>query len=194
MALPPLRRVTVRAADRTDKVRDILLLTNRFDLSACEVALLYQHRWQVELFFRWLKCMAHFEHFFSESLEGMTLQVCVTIIGTLLIALHVGARPTKYDYALMSSALRGWTSIEHVRAMAIKRRDAARRRAERAGKKRAFDCWARMGATSGRGLACADFVGVTPLLACSWLSVSQAPDQPRQISPRAIPVPDTIGY
>lgn len=132
VALPPLRRIVVRAADRTGRVHDILLLTNRFDLTARNVALLYQHRWQVELFFRWLKCVAHFEHFFSESLAGMTLQVYVTIIGTLLIALQVGARPTKYDYALMSSALLGWTSLEHVRAMAIKRRDAAARRTARA--------------------------------------------------------------
>lgn len=129
--LPPLRRVIVRALNRDGEVHDLILLTNRFDLTAQEVALLYRHRWQVELFFRWLKCMAHFEHFFSESLTGMTLQVYVTIIGTLLIALQVGARPTKYDYALMSSALLGWTSLEHVRAMAIKRRDAAKRAAER---------------------------------------------------------------
>ena len=129
--LPPLRRIIVRAADRTGQVRDVLLLTNRVDLPACEVALLYRHRWQVELFFRWLKCVAHFEHFFSESLTGMTLQVYITIIGTLLIALQVGARPTKYDLALMSSALLGWTSLDHVRAMAIKRRAAAEQAAQR---------------------------------------------------------------
>lgn len=129
--LPPLRRVTFQAPDRTGVVREIILLTNRFDLTARDVALLYRHRWQVELFFRWLKCMAHFEHFFSESPAGMTLQVYVTIIGVLLLALQVGARPTKYDYALMSSALLGWTSLEHVRAMAIKRRAAAERAAER---------------------------------------------------------------
>lgn len=131
VALPPLRRIVVRGTDRTGQVRDVLLLTNRFDLAARDVASLYRHRWQVELFFRWLKCVAHFEHFFSESPQGMTLQVYVTIIGTLLIALQVGARPTKYDYALMSSALLGWTSVDHVRAMAIKRRQAAQRAEQR---------------------------------------------------------------
>lgn len=129
--LPSLRRVIVRAPDRTGEVHDVILLTNLLALSAADVALAYRYRWQVELFFRWLKCMAHFEHFFSESLTGMTLQVYVTIIGTLLIALQIGARPTKYDYALMSSALLGWTSVEHVRAMALKRRDAAARVAQR---------------------------------------------------------------
>lgn len=134
-ALPPLRRVLVRFTDRDGGHGTLNLLTNRQDLAAHEIALLYRHRWQVELFFRWLKCVAHFEHFFSESPEGMTLQVYVTIIGTLLLALQVGGRPSKYDYALMSSALLGWTSLDHVRAMAIKRRDAAARRAQAAAKK-----------------------------------------------------------
>jgi hypothetical protein len=122
--LPWLRRVVIRTTDRRGRSIDIVLLTNRLDLPAHVVALLYQHRWQVELFFRWLKCMAHFEHFFSESLEGMTLQVYVTIIATLLIALHTGSRPSKYDYALMSSAILGWTSIEYVQQAAARRRGA----------------------------------------------------------------------
>lgn len=129
--LPPLRRIVLRSTDRDGAAADVILLTNRFDLPAHMVAMLYRHRWQVELFFRWLKCMAHFEHFFSESREGMTLQVYVTIIGTLLIALHTGARPSKYDYALMSSAVLGWTSIEYVQQAAAKRRAAEQKAAER---------------------------------------------------------------
>ena len=129
--LPTLRRITICALDRDGAQKDVVLLTNRMDLPAHLIALLYQHRWQVELFFRWLKCMAHFEHFFSESRDGMTLQVYVTIIGTLLIALHTGARPSKYDYALMSCAVLGLTSIEHVRATAIKRAADKQRAAER---------------------------------------------------------------
>lgn len=129
--LPRLRRIVIKSADRDGDEGQVILLTNRFDLPAHMVAMIYRHRWQVELFFRWLKCMAHFEHFFSESREGMTLQVYVAIIGTLLIALHVGSRPSKYDYALMSSAILGWTSIEYVREAAVKRRDAKQKAAER---------------------------------------------------------------
>lgn len=129
--LPPLRRVTLQTLNRDGQPTEIVLLTNRLDLPAHVVALLYRHRWQVELFFRWLKCMAHFEHFFCESPEGMTLQVYVTIIGTLLIALQTGAKPSKYDYALMSSALLGWTSIEYVQQAALARQAAAQRAAQR---------------------------------------------------------------
>lgn len=129
--LPPLRRITLQTLNRDGQPTEIVLLTNRLDLPAHVVALLYRHRWQVELFFRWLKCMAHFEHFFCESPEGMTLQVYVTIIGTLLIALQTGAKPSKYDYALMSSALLGWTSIEYVQQAALARQAAAQRAAQR---------------------------------------------------------------
>ena len=124
--LPPLRRVEVRFVDRHGQAGTIILLTNRLDLPAWMIALLYQHRWQVELFFRWWKCMAHFRHFFSESPGGMTLQVYVTMIGLLLIAIETGAKPSKYDYALMMAAVNGWAPLEEILEV------AARRRAERA--------------------------------------------------------------
>jgi hypothetical protein len=140
-SLPNLRRVTISTTDREGNPSDVILLTNRLDLPAHVIARLYQYRWQVELFFRWLKCMAHFEHFFSESQEGMTLQVYVAIIGTLLLAVYTGVRPSKYDYALMSSAILGWTSIEYVQLATARRRAAqeaaARRKAERAVQKNA---------------------------------------------------------
>jgi len=123
--LPPLRLVEVSFTNRHGQSETMRLLTNRLDLPAGLIALIYQHRWQVELFFRWLKCMAHFNHFFSESLRGMTLQIYVTLIGLLLIAIETGAKPSKYDYTLISAAVGGLLSMES--ALAI----AARRRAER---------------------------------------------------------------
>lgn len=124
--LPPMRRVEVSFVDRHGQAGTIILLTNRLDLAAWLIALLYQHRWQVELFFRWWKCVAHFQHFFSESPGGMTLQVYVTMIGLLLIAIETGAKPSKYDYTLMMVAVNGWAPLEEVLEI------AARRRAERA--------------------------------------------------------------
>jgi hypothetical protein len=127
-ALPLLRRVEVTTTDRQGKAVTLILLTNRFDLSASMIALIYQHRWQIELFFRWLKCMACFKHFFSESQSGMTLQVYIAILGTLLIAAATGAKPNGYDYNLMVFAANGAAPIEEVLAVAAKRR-AERERA-----------------------------------------------------------------
>lgn len=132
-ALPPLRRIEVRVESKDDA---LLLLTSCLDLPAELLALIYRHRWQIELFFRWLKCMAHLEHFFSESPAGMTLQLYVTLIATLLIAIETGARPSVYDYSLMSLAISGQAPLEEVLAVAAKRRAerarAARRRREKA--------------------------------------------------------------
>jgi hypothetical protein len=108
------------------------LLTNRTDLPAHLIGLLYRYRWQVELFFRWLKCMAGFRHFLSESPEGMSLQIYAALIGTLLIALETGQRPSRYDYALMSLALTGLAPWEEILATAARRRAERQRAAERA--------------------------------------------------------------
>jgi hypothetical protein len=128
--LPPLRRVEVHAPDRTGVIRPVILLTNRHDLPAWMIALIYRHRWQVELFFRWLKCVARLEHFFSESIQGMTLQIYATLIGMLLIAVETGARPSKYDYALLSSAFSGMAPLNELLAVAAKRRAERQRAAE----------------------------------------------------------------
>ncbi len=104
---PPLRRVEVNLVDRNGKASTPILLTSRLDLSALMVALIYQHRWPIELFFRWLKCMACFKHFFSESQAGMTMQMYIAILGTLLIAVTTGAKPSCYDYNLMGLAASG---------------------------------------------------------------------------------------
>lgn len=124
--LPVLRRVEVVYTNRKGEPETIILLTNRLDLPAELIALLYQHRWQVELFFRWLKCTANFNHFFSESRNGMTIQIYVTLIGLLLIAIETGSKPSKYDITLMSFVVSGQMDMEG--ALEI----AARRRAERA--------------------------------------------------------------
>lgn len=123
--LPVLRRVEVAYTNRKGEPETIILLTNRFDLPAELIALLYQYRWQVELFFRWLKCTANFNHFFSESCNGMTTQIYVAMIGLLLIAIETGARPSKYDHAVMSFIVSGQIDMEG--GLAI----MARRRAER---------------------------------------------------------------
>ena len=70
--------------------------------------------------------MAGFKHFYSESPQGMTLQVYVAIIGTLLIALETGARPNSYDYSMMSMVASGLVTSASARTI------LSRRRAERA--------------------------------------------------------------
>ncbi len=126
----PLRCVKIVQSDKPHE--PILLLTNRTDLAAHLVGLLYRHRWQIELFFRWLKCMAGFGHFFSESRNGMTLQIYVALLATLLIAVETGSKPSSYDYSLMSLAVAGLASMDEVLATAMRRRAERQRAAQRA--------------------------------------------------------------
>jgi hypothetical protein len=129
--LPLLRRIEVLSSDRQGQAVTLILLTNRFDLSATMIALIDRHRWQIELFFRWLKCMACFKHFFSEAQSGMTLQIYIAILGTLLIAVATGQKPNSYDYNLMSFAASGAAPIDEILAVAAKRRAERQRAAER---------------------------------------------------------------
>lgn len=130
----PVRLVEIRSDDPDEPVR---LLTSRLDLPAELIGLLYRHRWQIELFFRWIKCCTHLKHFFAESANGMALQLYVAMIGTLLIALETGARPSVYDFAQMSLVSSGMVSLEEAKVVMARRRAISRRDAERAAARRA---------------------------------------------------------
>ena len=79
-----LRRVKFKDPETGKK---ITLLTNNFDLSAEMVAMLYKKRWQIELFFKWIKQNLHIEKFYGESENAVKLQIWVAVSAYLLIAL-----------------------------------------------------------------------------------------------------------
>jgi hypothetical protein len=102
-----LREVLVTYVDRTGKARTLRLLTDLLDLPAHLVAALYRWRWQIELFFRWLKVNAHFTHLTSHSRNGVTLSFYVATIAALLMCLRTGRPPSKYGYNLLSMLAAG---------------------------------------------------------------------------------------
>jgi hypothetical protein len=57
-----LREVLVSFTDRDGKTKTLRLLTDMLDQPASVIAELYKYRWQIELFFRWLKVHASFRH------------------------------------------------------------------------------------------------------------------------------------
>lgn len=133
--MPSMRLVVVRAADGTE----VRLLTNLVDVPAEIVALIYRYRWQVELFFRWLKSYANFNHLISHSAQGVLLNFYVVVIGALLMYLHTDGRPSKYLFSLLGLVAQGGASLteimpilrERERQCALDRASAARRRAQR---------------------------------------------------------------
>jgi len=90
------------------------LATNALELPAELIAIAYHYRWQIELFFRWLKCVLGCRHLLSESRDGVTLQVYCAIIAALLIGLWTGAKPNKRTYEMLCHYFNGWATAEEV--------------------------------------------------------------------------------
>lgn len=67
--------------------REFTFLTNNFDLTALQVAELYHQRWQIELFFKWLKQHLKIKHFYGTSLNAVKIQVYIAIITFCLVAI-----------------------------------------------------------------------------------------------------------
>src|SRR5690625_4592988 len=62
------------------KGNELTLLTNRFDLSADEIADIYKSRWAIELFFKWMKQHLSIKKFYGHSEQAVHNQVYVAMI------------------------------------------------------------------------------------------------------------------
>jgi hypothetical protein len=87
------------------------------EMSAEVVSLCYRHRWEVELFFRWLKYVMGSHHWMAESPHGVAVQIYLTLIGAQLLLLYTGQRPNKRMLELLQFYLMGWASAEEVMAL-----------------------------------------------------------------------------
>ena len=112
-----------------DDDQPLRLLTNRVEVDAEVIGVAYRHHWQIELFFRRLKCTVKFRHFFSETENGMILQVGAAVIGTLLLALLIEDRPSGYDYSMMVSVMSGLLPLDEETLEILRQRREERARA-----------------------------------------------------------------
>ncbi len=67
--------------------RDFAFLTNAFHLTALEIANLYKNRWQIELFFKWLKQHLKIKKFWGTTENAVRIQICSAIITYCLVAI-----------------------------------------------------------------------------------------------------------
>lgn len=112
----PLRIVVIDTGKRllNGKPDLLVLCTNRLDLPAEMVALAYKHRWAIELFFRWLKSILGCRHLLANSRAGVTIQIYLAIIASLLISLWVGRKPTVRTLEMIQFYFMGWATEEEL--------------------------------------------------------------------------------
>jgi hypothetical protein len=117
-------RVVEVATGKTDsqgRPEVLLLASNELDLDAAWIALGYKFRWTVELFFRWFKCILGCQHLLSTCQNGVTIQVYLALIASLLIVQWTGHKPNKRTFEMLCLYFQGWASetelIAHLRRL-----------------------------------------------------------------------------
>lgn len=80
----PLRKISYVDAETSAR---LVFLTNNFNLPALTIAQIYKQRWQVELFFKWIKQHLRLRAFLGRSQNAVRLQVWAAICSYLLVAI-----------------------------------------------------------------------------------------------------------
>ena len=99
---------------RSDGV--LRLATNLLDVPAEVIGFIYQQRWMIESFFRFLKHILGCRHLLSTSPAGVEIQAYCATIACLLIALWTGKQPTKRTYEMICFYFIGWADEEELLA------------------------------------------------------------------------------
>ena len=79
---------------------EFVFITNNFEISALDVAMLYKYRWTIEQFFRWIKQHLNIKTFWGHSFNAVKIQVYIAMITYLLVALvkyRLNLKQTQYE-------------------------------------------------------------------------------------------------
>jgi hypothetical protein len=118
----PTRRIVLAKRDqgriRSDRpnTEQVILYTNMLNIPAHVIAAIYELRWSIELFFRFLKQVLGLRRLFSDKPEAASIQVYCALIACLLLAQVTGGRVTMDAFRLISFYLQGWADDEELTA------------------------------------------------------------------------------
>jgi hypothetical protein len=107
-----LRVLTLRKPSGT-----LMRLVTNFtpeEMSARDLQVLYRRRWQIECFFRWLKCLLGCRHWLAHSAKGATTQLYLAIIAGLMLQLVLGTRPNQRLWECLQMYLTGWATLDEL--------------------------------------------------------------------------------
>ncbi len=93
----PLRKVSYYDADSDKRLK---FLTNNFTLPALTIAQIYKQRWQVELFFKWIKQHLRIKAFYGVSENAVKTQIWIAVSVYVLVAIvrkRLGLKASLYQ-------------------------------------------------------------------------------------------------
>ena len=109
------RRVRIETINRAGKPETIELLTSLTDslgVPAATIAAAYRQRWQIELFFKWLKTFANLDSLLSTTREGISFQLHIAVIAVLAMHVQTGRPVSLYTLAALAAVARGNQTLE----------------------------------------------------------------------------------
>jgi hypothetical protein len=83
-------------------------------MSGREIQTLYRRRWQIECFFRWIKCLLGCRHWLAQSANGVATQLYLAVIAGLLLQLVLGRRPQQRLWERLQLYLMGWATLDEL--------------------------------------------------------------------------------
>ena len=92
------------------------LATNMLDVPAEIISLIFRLRWQIEIFFRFLKHVLGCRHLLSHNANGIEIQTYCAIIACLLISLYTGRRPNLRTFEMICFYFSGMADEEELLA------------------------------------------------------------------------------
>jgi hypothetical protein len=112
----PLSSITLReVAIVVDSGRTLRLLTNDLEAPAERIGELYKARWQIELFFRWVKQHLKIKRFLGTSENAIRAQIAVALIAFLI--LRIVHRAKAFQASLLMFARLVRANLMHIRPM-----------------------------------------------------------------------------
>ncbi|MCJ7484194.1 MAG: IS4 family transposase [Thermodesulfovibrionales bacterium] len=120
----PVRMVAIKCEPRKKRYNSdfngpeqgetILVVTNKVDLDADVIGLIFQNRWAIEIFFRFFKHILGCRHLLSHCQNGIELQTYAAIIACMLISLWTGRKPTLRTYEMLCWYFTGMADFEEL--------------------------------------------------------------------------------
>lgn len=129
----PLRRIVVQ---RLEHDRPLILATNDLESPAASIAELYCRRWQIELFFKWIKQHLKIKRFLGRSENAVRIQILCALISYLLLSIHrtlTGEKKSLWMHmvALRSTLLqRPGIEVEHYRQRQARKQEIEQRQGQ----------------------------------------------------------------